>query len=102
MTNTNHRLLSITESLLCWYDENKRDLPWRHSKEPYHIWISEIMAQQTRINFLLAYYNRFISRFPTVQSLAEAPQDEVLKVWEGLGYYSRSQKSAQSGQAYCR
>lgn len=90
MTNTNHRLLSITESLLCWYDENKRDLPWRHSKEPYHIWISEIMAQQTRINFLLAYYNRFISRFPTVQSLAEAPQDEVLKVWEGLGYYSRA------------
>ncbi|MCI8590418.1 MAG: A/G-specific adenine glycosylase [Clostridiales bacterium] len=84
------RAKAITTKLLCWYDENKRDLPWRHAKEPYHIWISEIMAQQTRIQFLLAYYNRFITLFPTVESLAAAPEEEVLKAWEGLGYYSRA------------
>ncbi|MCL1823077.1 MAG: A/G-specific adenine glycosylase [Oscillospiraceae bacterium] len=76
--------------LLGWYDENKRDLPWRHTNEPYLIWVCEIMAQQTRISFLLDYYNRFIQQFPTVQSLAEAEEAAVLKAWEGLGYYSRA------------
>jgi len=84
------RAKAITTDLLHWYDENKRDLPWRHSKEPYHIWVSEIMAQQTRIQFLLAYYTRFINLFPTVESLAEASEEEILKAWEGLGYYSRA------------
>jgi A/G-specific adenine glycosylase len=81
---------NITINLLRWYDENKRDLPWRHTREPYAIWVSEIMAQQTRIAFLRSYYERFMGRFPTVQSLAEARGDDVLKAWEGLGYYARA------------
>ena len=95
---TPERAESITKSLLNWYDESKRDLPWRHAHEPYAVWISEIMAQQTRIAYLLSYYERFMSRFPTLQSLAEACEDVILKVWEGLGYYARArnlQKAAQ-------
>jgi len=84
------RAENITKSLLNWYDENKRDLPWRHTREPYAVWISEIMAQQTRIAYLLSYYERFMNQFPTIQSLAEACEDDVLKVWEGLGYYARA------------
>ena len=83
--------------LLNWYDENKRPLPWRFTNDPYLIWVCEIMAQQTRINFLLDYYNRFVRQFPNVQSLAEAQESDVLKAWEGLGYYTRArnlQKSA--------
>lgn len=83
-----HFLLS---NLLCaWYLDHKRDLPWRETQNPYHIWISEIILQQTRVQQGLDYYNRFISRFPNVESLAEAPTDEVLKYWQGLGYYSRA------------
>lgn len=84
------RAAAIAQGLLCWYDENKRDLPWRHTGDPYAIWVSETMAQQTRIAFLTAYYERFMARFPTVQSLAEADTTAVLKAWEGLGYYSRA------------
>jgi A/G-specific adenine glycosylase len=73
-----------------WYQKNKRDLPWRHTKDPYLIWISEIILQQTRVAQGLDYYNRFVARFPNVQSLAEAEQQEVLKYWQGLGYYSRA------------
>jgi len=92
------RAENITESLLNWYDESKRDLLWRHTHDPYAVWISEIMAQQTRIAYLLSYYERFMGRFPTIQSLAEAREDDVLKAWEGLGYYARAknlQKAAQ-------
>ena len=92
------RAEKITKSLLGWYDENKRDLPWRHTCNPYAVWISEVMAQQTRMVYLLSYYKRFMERFPTIQSLAEASEDDVLKVWEGLGYYTRArnlQKAAQ-------
>ncbi len=92
------RACDITRSLLNWYDQNKRDLPWRHSQEPYGIWISEIMAQQTRITALLPYYRRFMKQFPTVEALAAADESEVLKAWEGLGYYARAknlQKAAQ-------
>ena len=81
---------NITQGLLDWYDENKRDLPWRHTRDPYAVWISEIMAQQTRIAYLLSYYGHFMSRFPTMQSLAESSEDDVLKAWEGLGYYARA------------
>lgn len=73
-----------------WYDENARSLPWRGSGDPYRIWISEIMLQQTRAEAVIRYYERFLSRFPDVFSLAAAPQDDVLKLWEGLGYYSRA------------
>ena len=83
------KILSFRQKLLTWYDENKRDLPWRRSKNPYHIWVSEIMLQQTRVDTVIPYYERFLDWFPTVESLANAPEERLLKVWEGLGYYSR-------------
>lgn len=75
---------------MAWYDVNKRDMPWRDCGDPYKIWISEIMLQQTRVDQATPYFKRFVDHFPTVQALAEAKQQEVLKVWEGLGYYSRA------------
>jgi len=78
------------EELLRWYRKERRDLPWRRSRNPYHIWVSEIMLQQTRVDTVIPYFNRFVDRFPTPKHLAEAPEDEVLKHWEGLGYYSRA------------
>ena len=83
------KIISFREKLLAWYDENKRDLPWRRSKNPYHIWVSEIMLQQTRVDTVIPYYERFLDWFPTVESLATAPEERLLKAWEGLGYYSR-------------
>jgi A/G-specific adenine glycosylase len=76
--------------LQMWYKDVKRDLPWRENKNPYSVWISEIILQQTRVDQGLPYYNRFLERFPTVHDLADASEDEVLKLWEGLGYYSRA------------
>lgn len=78
------------EPLLAWYDAVRRDLPWRRTCDPYRIWLSEIMLQQTRTETVKSYYNRFLALFPTVADLAHAPQEQVLKVWEGLGYYSRA------------
>ena len=83
------KILSFRQKLLAWYDANKRDLPWRRSKNPYHIWVSEIMLQQTRVDTVIPYYERFLDWFPTVESLADAPEERLLKAWEGLGYYSR-------------
>lgn len=83
------KILSFRQKLLAWYDENKRDLPWRRSKNPYHIWVSEIMLQQTRVDTVIPYYERFLDWFPTVESLANAAEERLLKAWEGLGYYSR-------------
>jgi len=80
----------ISNILIKWYEVNKRDLPWRNIDNPYKIWISEIILQQTRVNQGISYYLRFIERFPTVEQLAEANEDEVLKYWQGLGYYSRA------------
>ena len=79
--------------LLPWYEKNARDLPWRHTKEPYRVWVSEIMLQQTRVEAVIGYYERFMEAFPTVQALAEADEARVLKLWEGLGYYSRARKT---------
>ncbi|MBO8164638.1 MAG: A/G-specific adenine glycosylase [Brevibacillus sp.] len=76
--------------LLAWYDQQKRDLPWRINRDPYRIWVSEVMLQQTRVETVKPYYENFMARFPTVEALAEAPEEEVLKAWEGLGYYSRA------------
>ena len=78
------------ETLVRWYQENKRDLPWRDTEDPYKIWISEIILQQTRVAQGYDYYCRFIERFPDVFALAEADEDEVMKYWQGLGYYSRA------------
>lgn len=80
----------ISKTLIGWYLENKRELPWRDITDPYRIWISEIILQQTRVNQGMSYYLRFIERFPNVKSLAVAEEDEVLKYWQGLGYYSRA------------
>ena len=76
-------------NLLAWYERNKRDLPWRKTSDPYPIWVSEIMLQQTRVDTVIPYWHRFLQAFPTVQDLAEADRQQVLKLWEGLGYYSR-------------
>lgn len=76
--------------LLDWYDENKRDLPWRKTKDPYRIWISEMMLQQTRVEQVIPYYNRFLKKFPDIQTLANSALDDILKTWEGLGYYRRA------------
>ncbi|MDN6699659.1 MAG: A/G-specific adenine glycosylase [Tetragenococcus koreensis] len=77
-------------TLLDWYHQNKRNLPWRADTNPYKVWISEIMLQQTRVDTVIDYYYRFMEEFPTVKSLAEANEEKLLKVWEGLGYYSRA------------
>lgn len=84
-----HKKYFSTE-LLEWYGQAKRDLPWRRHRDPYYIWISEIMLQQTRVDTVIPYFHRFIERFPTLKELAEAPEEDVLKCWEGLGYYSRA------------
>jgi A/G-specific adenine glycosylase len=81
---------SLQKALLDWYRGNKRDLPWRRTKDPYSIWVSEIMLQQTRVATVIPYYERFLQKFPTPKALAEAKEEEVLKLWEGLGYYSRA------------
>ncbi|TDM00764.1 A/G-specific adenine glycosylase [Macrococcus carouselicus] len=80
---------NFAADLLAWFDTNKREMPWRETKDPYKIWLSEVMLQQTQVNTVRNYYIRFIERFPTIESLAHADEDEVLKYWEGLGYYSR-------------
>ena len=82
-------LNKIIQPLLQWYQLNKRDLPWRKTKDPYLIWVSEIMLQQTRVEAVKPYYERFIATLPTVKDLAEADEEVILKLWEGLGYYSR-------------
>ena len=80
----------IVEPLLHWYRENKRDLPWRHNATPYRVWISEIMLQQTRVDPVIPYYLRFMDEVPDVETLANLPEDQLMKLWEGLGYYSRA------------
>lgn len=81
---------NFQKRLLAWFRAQKRDLPWRRSRDPYRIWVAEVMLQQTRIAAVMPYYHRFLRRFPRVESLARARQDEVLKLWSGLGYYSRA------------
>jgi A/G-specific adenine glycosylase len=83
-------LAVIGQQLLSWYERYRRDLPWRRTRDPYAIWVAEIMLQQTRVETVLAYYERFLACFPTLDVLALAPLDDVLKVWEGLGYYARA------------
>ncbi len=92
------------ENLLAWYAQVKRDLPWRRTQDPYYIWISEIMLQQTRVEQMKGYFQRFLALFPTLPALAAAPEEQVLKAWEGLGYYSRARnlhKTAQIITAEC-
>ena len=80
----------IAEQLLAWYSTHRRDLPWRNSRDPYAIWVSEVMLQQTRVETVVPYYQKWMARFPTVETLASADMEEVLNMWEGLGYYRRA------------
>jgi len=81
---------AIQKTLLSWYRKHARDLPWRRTSDPYAIWISEVMLQQTRVETVVPYYRRFLERFPTIKKLAGAPSERVLKAWEGMGYYARA------------
>ena len=85
-----HAFMPVYKTLIRWYEANKRDLPWRNSRDPYVIWLSEIILQQTRVDQGLPYFNRFLETFPTVRDLAAAPEEKVLRLWQGLGYYSRA------------
>ena len=95
----NHPMFS---PLLTWYQQNGRDLPWRHTQDPYKIWLSEIILQQTRVEQGLAYYLRFTEAFPTVNALAAANEDEVLRLWQGLGYYSRARNLHEAARQIVR
>lgn len=86
----------IVEPLLAWYDENGRQLPWRSNPTPYYVWVSEIMLQQTRVEAVKGYFKRFIEELPTIEALAKATEDKLLKLWEGLGYYNRVRNMQQA------
>ncbi len=89
------------EKLLTWFYENRRPLPFRLDPTPYHIWLSEVMLQQTRVNAMLPYYHRFLEKLPTIEHLARCPEDELFKLWEGLGYYSRARNLQKAAQEVC-
>ena len=95
---TPSRVRAIRRTLGDWYQANKRDLPWRRTSDPYRVWISEIMLQQTRVAAAIPYYERFLARFPDVAALAEASDDDLLKAWAGLGYYSRARNVRAAAQ----
>jgi len=90
--------MSFITEVIRWYNENKRDLPWRKTTDPYIIWLSEIILQQTRVEQGMPYFHRFAERFPTVAHFAEAEEDEILKLWQGLGYYSRGRNMHKTAQ----
>ena len=98
----NEKIKRFQSELLNWYQVNKRDLPWRNTDDPYKIWISEIMLQQTRVDQAMPYYERFMKLFPTIYHLAEADQQTVLKAWEGLGYYSRARNMHQAAKSVAK
>src|SRR5437588_671749 len=89
---------SIAQALCAWFAASKRDLPWRRTRDPYRVWLSEIMLQQTQVATVIPYYERFLEKFPTVHALAAAPLDDVLKLWAGLGYYSRARNLLRGAQ----
>jgi A/G-specific adenine glycosylase len=88
----------VQKALLAWYEIHQRDLPWRHSQGPYAVWLSEIMLQQTQVATVIPYYHRFLKAFPSIRALAESPLDKILKLWEGLGYYSRARNLHKAAQ----
>ena len=96
---TENVLAALPGPLLRWFRENARDLPWRKTNDPYPIWVSEIMLQQTRVAAVLGYYARFLEAFPSVEALANAPEDRLMKLWEGLGYYSRARNLQKAARA---
>ncbi len=92
------KLPPISKTLLPWYQKNKRPLPWRETKDPYKIWVSEIMLQQTQVKTVIPYYHRWLEKFPDISSLSRAPFDSVVKLWEGLGYYRRARNLHETAQ----
>jgi A/G-specific adenine glycosylase len=92
----------IAGLLLPWYEKNKRSLPWRADREPYHVWLSEVMCQQTRVEAVKGYYHRFLTALPTIEDLAVCPEEQLSKLWEGLGYYSRARNLKRSAEIICR
>ena len=92
----------FSEKILSWYDKNKRSLPWRSTKEPYKIWLSEIILQQTRVAQGIPYYLKFTEHYPTIHDLASADEDEILKLWQGLGYYSRARNAHYTAKVVSR
>ena len=95
------QLKKLPGALLPWFAAHKRDLPWRQDKDPYHIWVSEIMLQQTRVEAVKVYYSRFLETLPTVKTLANCDDDRLHKLWEGLGYYSRVRNLKKAAQVIC-
>src|SRR5262245_52762806 len=89
---------TIARNLAVWYGGAARDLPWRRTRDPYRIWLSEVMLQQTRVDTVIPYYERFLARFPDARALASAPLDHVLALWSGLGYYSRARSLHRAAQ----
>src|SRR5512142_1128202 len=89
----------FASKLLNWYQQNQRSLPWRGHPDPYAVWVSEIMLQQTRVEAVIPYFQRWMERFPTIADLAKAPEREVLRAWEGLGYYARARNLRKASQA---
>lgn len=94
----NQIMARLPEALLPWYEQNRRDLPWRADREPYHVWLSEIMLQQTRVEAVKGYYVRFLDNLPTIRDLAQADDEVLHKLWEGLGYYSRVRNLKKAAQ----
>ena len=88
----------IADNLIAWYPEHARDLPWRKDKEPYHVWLSEIMLQQTRVAAVIPYFQRFMAAYPTVEDLAACDEGELMRLWAGLGYYSRARNLRRAAQ----
>ncbi len=99
---TTAQLRSLRRTLLRWYDQNRRDLPWRRNRDPYPVWVSEIMLQQTRVAAVLDHYARFLRRFPTVKSLSAARESSVLAMWSGLGYYHRARRMHRAAKLIAR
>ncbi|MCD8356153.1 MAG: A/G-specific adenine glycosylase [Clostridia bacterium] len=95
------QLKQALEALCIWYQKGHRDLPWRRTKEPYPVWISEIMLQQTRVQAVIPYFERFMKALPNVQALAEVPEEQLLKLWEGLGYYTRARSLQKAARLVC-
>ena len=94
-------MVDLSRPLLDWYEQNKRDLPWRRNMTPYRVWVSEIMLQQTRVEAVRGYYDRFLAELPTVAAVAEASEDRLVTLWEGLGYYSRVRNIAKAAKVLC-
>ena len=95
------KIPDFSKKLNTWYRKECRDLPWRRTTDPYKIWVSEIMLQQTTVNAVIPYYKKWVKEFPTIRSVARAPLQKILKMWQGLGYYQRAKNLHKSAHRIC-